>query len=166
MTTQSLQRTRPFSENNSQTVTGSVTGNLYIANQLGIVVVDVLDAPGLIAMGWAATPWASEGPPTAGLVTLNFGAFPGSASATVTFAAPTPADANSQLNAWVTPVATADHSADEHIVDPPRVVASLDGLGNVVITGVSNIPNALDRINPGPDPMPYGAWSVSWAFSP
>jgi hypothetical protein len=143
-----------------------VTGNLYVVNALGIAIVSTLDAPGFLAAGWAAAPWASEGAPVAGVATINFGAFPGSSSATVTFAAPTPADANSQLSAWIIPVATADHSADEHIVDPPRVSAALDGLGNAVITGVSNIPNALDRINPGPDPMPYGAWSVAWAFSP
>ena len=32
--------------------------------------------------------------------------------------------AGSLVEAWVFPLGTADHSADEHVVDPPRVIAS------------------------------------------
>ena len=118
-----------------------------------------------------------------GTATLNFGAFPGDTDTSVTVTGQVGIDATSLVEAWIRPGATADHTADEHIVDAPIVVA-----GNIVagtgftIYGVARdgipVPDAIYRNqapNPGsqPDtqergrtsPMPYGTWSVAWVWN-
>src|SRR5262249_53924476 len=91
--------------------------------------------------------------------------------------------AGSLVEAWIVPAATADHSADEHIVDPPMITA-----GNIIAgTGFTIYATARDGI-PVPDatlqfqgqgtsyqvanqehgrvaPMPYGVWSVGWVWN-
>ena len=57
-----------------------------------------------------------------GTATLDFGAFPGASDASVFVAAPAITGA-SLVEAWIFPAATADHSADEHLVETVRVVA-------------------------------------------
>jgi hypothetical protein len=71
---------------------------------------------------------------TQGTAVLNFGAFPGGSNASVTVTGQAGIVAGSLVEAWVRPVATADHSADEHIVDPPRVIAGdiVPGVGFTV----------------------------------
>jgi len=61
-----------------------------------------------------------------GTTTVNFGAFPGSYDTSVAVAQPAILG-TSLVEAWLYPVATADHSADEHLVEPIKVIA-----GNVV----------------------------------
>ena len=61
-----------------------------------------------------------------GTATLDFGAFPGGSDTSLFVSAPTIL-AGSLVEAWVFPAATADHSADEHLVESIKVVA-----GNVV----------------------------------
>ena len=61
---------------------------------------------------------------TQGTALLDFGAFPGAQYATVAVTGQAAIVAGSLVEAWIRPVATADHTADEHIVDPPRVVAA------------------------------------------
>lgn len=58
----------------------------------------------------------------AGVVEVDFGAFPGALYATVDVAAPAISTAD-RVQVWVHPAATADHTADEHLIDPPRVIA-------------------------------------------
>lgn len=62
-----------------------------------------------------------------GTTTINFGAFPGSSDASVTVTGQASIAGASLVEAWVYPVATADHTADEHLVETIKVVA-----GNVV----------------------------------
>ena len=57
-----------------------------------------------------------------GTTTLDFGAFPGASDASVFVSAPT-IGAGSLVEAWIFPAATADHSADEHLVETIKVVA-------------------------------------------
>ena len=65
--------------------------------------------------------------PGTGTTTINFGAFPGVSDVTATVTGQTGITGGSLVEAWIFPVATSDHSVDEHWVDPPNVRA-----GNVV----------------------------------
>ncbi len=115
---------------------------------------------------------------TQGTAILDFGAFPGRSDTSVDVTGQTGISAGSLVEAWLLPAATADHSADEHWVDPPAVFA-----GNIVAgTGFTIYASARDGI-PVPDgstqklsagqgqdggrraPMPYGRWSVAWVWN-
>ena len=58
-----------------------------------------------------------------GTTVVDFGAFPGAASASVTVTGQTGIGAGSLVEAWVWPVATADHTVGEHLVEQLRVLA-------------------------------------------
>lgn len=62
-----------------------------------------------------------------GTTTIDFGAFPGASDASVTVTGQAGITAGSLVEAWLFPAATADHSADEHVVETLKVLA-----GNVV----------------------------------
>lgn len=62
-----------------------------------------------------------------GKTTVNFGAFPGKSDASVNVTGQASIVAGSLVEAWIFPDATADHSADEHLVESIRVVA-----GNII----------------------------------
>ena len=57
-----------------------------------------------------------------GTATIDFGAFPGSSDASVTVSVPSIL-AGSLVEAWLLPANTADHTADEHIVETIAVIA-------------------------------------------
>jgi hypothetical protein len=89
---------------------------------------------------------------TRGTTTVDFGASASDASAVVTGQigiAP-----SSIVRAWISPVATADHSVDEHIVEPLRVFAHsiTDGVG-FAITAVCNSGRTS------------GEFSISWEWT-
>lgn len=159
-------------------IVGRVTGNAYTVNALGQATVDTQDAAHMYTAGWVPA-FGGVGLANSGVTTIDFGAFPGSPSATTTIVAGDAADPNAILDVWVAQVATADHSADEHAADPPLVSAVADGLGNIIIVGQ---PSGRDLfVQPGTPPgnlagsqapigqtqlCPVGKWSVAWAFSP
>lgn len=122
-----------------------------------------------------------------GTATVNFGGFPGSSDTSVQITGQGGIVSGSLVEAWLVPIATSDHSADEHIADGPRILA-----GNIVpgtgftIYGVA-WPSTAE---PTPDgmrsqsssqsgqglraqdepygrvtPMPYGQWSVAWVWN-
>lgn len=64
---------------------------------------------------------------TQGTATLDFGAFPGKSDASVAVTGQAGIVAGSLVEAWIRPEATADHSADEHMVETLKVFA-----GNIV----------------------------------
>lgn len=114
--------------------------------------------------------------PTTGTASLNFGAAPGAFEASVAVSGQAGILVGSALEAWVLPATTADHSIDEHIVDPPRVVA-----GNVVpgvgftIYGFAPNQAPFPRVFAGRDgehdgpatsqqACHYGAWNVGWVW--
>jgi hypothetical protein len=160
-----------------QSIFGPVTGALYIVDPLGRVVVSTLDSPTLVAQGWAyAELEYLTGAPNNGVATVNFGVFPGSPNTQVTIVAADAYDPAATLLAAITPIATGDHSADEHSADPPMVSAQVVA-GNIVINAA-----ASGRDWPTPagtpfggaasqqpiglqQPQPYGAWSVAWSFN-
>lgn len=59
-----------------------------------------------------------------GTATLDFGAFPGKSDASVTVTGQAAIEAGSLVEAWIRPVATADHSEDEHMVETLKVFAA------------------------------------------
>ena len=108
-----------------------------------------------------------------GTVLLDFGAFPGTTDVTVAVTGQAAILAGSLAEAWIFPVATVDHNADEHWVDPPDVFA-----GNIVaavgftiygrIRSYVNIDDGLPPRTPGVilnSPTLYGKWTVAWAWN-
>ncbi len=89
-----------------------------------------------------------------GVTTINFGAYPGGYDATATVTGQTGIVAGSNLDAWIEATATADHSIDEHWVDPPLIVA-----GNIVPgVGFTIYGTARDG------GLDYGLYTVHWMW--
>lgn len=115
-----------------------------------------------------------------GTAVLDFGEFPGSSVATVDVAA-AGVDSSSAIEAWIRPVATADHTDTDHIAAAMRVVATYLTDDNIRIYGLNTndvtppeepmvAPNTNDRglaRNPGrqPSPMFVGQFNVSWVWN-
>lgn len=122
-----------------------------------------------------------------GTTTIDFGAFPGGSDASVTVIGQTGIVAGSLVEAWIRPEATADHTADEHMVETIKVVA-----GNIVAgTGftiyglnTSQLNEPLEtpgsgRFRPGAaltngyvapsvggiGTRIWGAWTVAWVWN-
>jgi hypothetical protein len=118
-----------------------------------------------------------------GTTTINFGSFPGSSDTSVDVTGQTGITGSSLVEAWIYPVATADHSADEHMVETVKAVA-----GNVVAgTGftvygfnTSEIREPLLSAEPstrnlampqhyaqagGRAPRLYGQFTVAWVWN-
>lgn len=89
-----------------------------------------------------------------GTITIDFGAFPGKTDASIAVTGQAGILTGSLVEAWIFPVATSDHSADEHLAEPPAIVA-----GNIVAgTGFTIYGNALDN-------RAYGLWTVAWCWN-
>lgn len=89
-----------------------------------------------------------------GTATLDFGAFPGACEASVDVTGQAAIVAGSLVEAWIRPVATADHSADEHRLEQLQIMA-----GNIVdATGftIYGLCTARARL--------YGTWTIAWAW--
>lgn len=138
----------------TRTVVGRSTGTTYTVDGLGRIVVANADAAYLATQGWLPVIPGSG----INVVTVDFGAFPGSLGATTTIASVT-RDSTALVEASVVPIATADHTADEHAVDAPIVSAQSDGNGNLVISAYPNM-----NVIPVDNMMPWGKWSVAWSY--
>jgi hypothetical protein len=90
-----------------------------------------------------------------GTTTIDFGAFPGSLYTSVAITGETGIVAGSLVEAWVRPVATADHLADEHIVDPPVIIAA-----DIVAGTGFTIHGRSDNTR-----LHHGVYSVAWAWT-
>ncbi len=112
-----------------------------------------------------------------GTTTVDFGAFPGASDASVAVTGQTAIVAGSLVEAWLRPVATADHSADEHLVESIQVIAYniVAGTGFTIFArNNSELFGQPMNINPGglADPhaqgagtLLYGQWTVAWVWS-
>lgn len=138
----------------SRSVVGRATNNRYAVDALGRVLVADLDAPYFVIAGWLPVVPGSG----VNVVLLDFGAFPGAFTATVTVP-DVSRDATAMVEAYIVPIATVDHSADEHAVDAPIVSAQSDGAGNIVISGFPN-----NNVIPVDNMRPWGKWSVAWNY--
>lgn len=112
----------------------------------------------------------------AGVTTVNFGAAPGSTDTTTTITGQTQIVAGSTVDAWIVAAPTADHSADEHWVDPPNVVAGniVPGVGFTIYAasqgpagGAPDTPLAAFQYGNTQTgaPLAYGAWSIAWQWA-
>jgi len=99
-----------------------------------------------------------------GTTTVNFGAFPGKSDASVTVTGITGSPTLGE--AWIVPTATADHSADEHLLAAPRVYAAVPSGGSMTITAVAQEGEARAAVRNASPPRTYGLWTVGWVTAP
>lgn len=107
-----------------------------------------------------------------GTTTIDFGAFPGTADASVAVTGQGAIGSSSLVEAWIFPAATADHTADEHLVDPPRVVAgSVVAATGFTIFGFCRDEPSPQYVGPGrqeqvnnPNRV-WGKWNVAWVWN-
>jgi hypothetical protein len=123
-----------------------------------------------------------------GTVLLDFGAFPGQSDASVLVAQPT-ITAGSLVEAWIFPADTADHTADEHMLETLKVFAGnvQAGVGFTVygfntceinepnlqtptrFTGVGSAPGRgkpdLRSDTGGKGTRLYGKFNIGWVFN-
>jgi hypothetical protein len=153
----------------------------------------VLDATGVVkGVGATGAPGAPGGGTVLGSGTsiVDFGDFPGTTDAELDVTGLTNIQAGSQVMCWIAPVATADHSADEHLVEPLFVYAIdiVAGVGFTlrVVTGNQRFEAALRntyhrgtvaaRLGPGQrrpgqvilalrDPEVWGEWTIGWLYT-
>lgn len=147
----------------------------------------------LRADGTFAAPPGGGGGANVGTATVDFGAFPGSSHASVVVTGQAGIVAGSVVQAWIRPVATADHSADEHMLETLRVHASdiVAGTGftvNAFNAGTINEPDVaavsrdgvsqiaarpggrgrqdgLTAAVGGKGTRIYGQWTIAWSWS-
>jgi hypothetical protein len=94
---------------------------------------------------------------------VDFGAFPGNTDTTLVITGQSGILVTSIVNAWIQSTATTDHSADEHVVDPPNVKA-----GNIVAgTGFTVYAVDANKLSDpkGKAPRVYGKWTVGWMWN-
>ncbi len=111
---------------------------------------------------------------TTGTAILDFGAFPGQSDAAVVITGQAGIVAGSLVEAWIRPVATADHSADEHMVETIKVFACeiVAGTG-FTIRGFNTDKAFEDRLYRVPargrpirksGTRIWGQWTVAWVW--
>ena len=120
-----------------------------------------------------------------GTATLDFGAFPGASDASVAVTGQASIVAGSLVEAWIRPVATADHSADEHMLETIKVFAAniVAGTGftiygfntdnNVGFRQAFQANRNVGGRGPGTaslletgvgDTRIYGTWTIAWVW--
>jgi hypothetical protein len=114
-----------------------------------------------------------------GTATLDFGAFPGSNVAYVDVVA-TGVISTSAIEAWLRPVATADHTDTDHIAAPMKVSAVFVSNDNIRIYGINQndvMPPLEPQLGMSPSdqkyarmdrqnsPMFVGQFSVWWVWN-
>lgn len=133
---------------------------------------------------------AGAGGGSTGTASLNFGAFPGASDASVAVTGQAAIVSGSIVQAWLRPEATADHSADEHMIETIEVYAGNIQAGTgftiygfntsqlneplVPFKGPNSTAVAASLGGPQNLQLPtaggigtrvYGAWSVQWRWS-
>lgn len=118
---------------------------------------DPAGADDLVTKRYGDANYAAGGGGAGGTAVLNFGAFPGKDQATVAVTGQAGIVSGSVPNAWIRPIATTDHSADEHLVENIRIMA-----GNIVPgTGFT----IYGQSGPGHEGIRlYGQFNVAWSW--
>ena len=97
----------------------------------------------------------------AGQSIIDFGAFPGKSDTSLAVTGQTGIAAGSIIEVSLTPVATADHTADEHLVETLRVFA-----GSIVAGTGFTIYGVNDAQAFGVDGTRiWGKWTVNWQWN-
>lgn len=124
-----------------------------------------------------------------GISTIDFGPFPGASDATKLVTGLTGIQADSLVQAEIHPIASADHSADEHMVETIKIVADPSTIvaGTSVVVRAFNTSELNEPLDAGPpvnplrqvagsgstDPQPYrggrgtrlyGVWNFFWVW--
>lgn len=100
---------------------------------------------------------------TTGTATLDFGAFPGASDASIAVTGQAGILSGSYVECWIRPVASADHTADEHLIETIKVVAGNISAGvGFTIYGVNT--NTLTDSEGGSTRL-YGTWTVAWVWT-
>lgn len=98
-----------------------------------------------------------------GTAVVDFGAFPGKSDASVVVTGQTGILSGSLVEAWLRPVDSADHSADEHLVETIRIMAG------TVVAGTGFTVYALNSSQlaepTGQGTRLYGQWNVAWVWN-
>lgn len=124
--------------------------------------------------------------PGSGSTTVDFGVFPGSSHATVDITGQTGIAGSSLVEAWLMPKDTADHSADEHVVEDIKVVAGPANAGvgfTVHALNMNPLFEPLESVGPstfrpaaatvhgyvqpsrgGMGTRLYGQWTIGWVW--
>lgn len=123
-----------------------------------------------------------------GTAILDFGAFPGKSDASVDVIGQAAIVAGSLVEAWIRPVDTADHSADEHMVETLKVIAGNivagvgftvygfntsqlneglehNGAGRAATSVVGAQTGTIVPTKGGIGTRIYGQWTIAWAWS-
>ena len=108
-----------------------------------------------------------------GVAEVDFGAHPGKSDTSVAVTGQGAIVSGSLVEAWIRPVASAEHTADEHLVENIKIVA-----GNIVaatgftIYAFNDTPHfpGSDKVDgyfcvtPTNSSRLYGKWEVNWAW--
>lgn len=129
-----------------------------------------------------------------GTATLDFGAFPGASDASVAVTGQAGIVAGSLVEAWIRPVATADHTDTEHMVETLKVFAAAivaatgftiygfntsqqnepveatpnaNTMQEVSATTINNknVQPAQKEYGGGAGTRIYGTWTIAWAWN-
>lgn len=111
-----------------------------------------------------------------GTTTIDFGAFPGKSDTSVAVTGQTGIAADSLVEAWIRLEATADHSANEHMVETLKVTAgnivagtgfTIYGLNTSQLTEHTpeDPPGWMPRYGGGKGTRIYGQWTVAWVWN-
>ena len=91
---------------------------------------------------------------TQGTAQIDFGAHPGNTNVALDITGQGSIASGAEVDAWLSPADTADHSIDEHVVDGPTIMA-----GNVQAGVGFTIYGAAK------EGRAYGLWNVSWVWN-
>lgn len=110
-----------------------------------------------------------------GTTTINFGAFPGKSDTSVDITGQTGILSSSLVEAWIRPVATADHSVDEHMLETIKIIAGniIEGTGFTIYGfNTSEVHEYHDGAwngnkggQIGKGTHIYGQWTVAWVWN-
>jgi hypothetical protein len=119
-----------------------------------------------------------------GTATLDFGVFPGKSDASVAVTGQAGIVSGSLVEAWLRPEATADHTADEHLVETIKITAGniIAGTGFTIYgMNTSQLNEPLESLRGqgaqtdqpinqrpqvgGKGTRIWGQWSVAWVWS-
>ncbi len=122
-----------------------------------------------------------------GTAVLDFGAFPGKSDTSVAVTGQAAIVSGSLVEAWLRPVATADHTADEHMLETLKIFAAniVAGTGFTIYgfntSELSERPleqmsrhqtaSVRDRLggigaeNEKRGTLIYGQWTVAWVWN-
>lgn len=97
-----------------------------------------------------------------GTAVLDFGAFPGKSDASVVVTGQAGIVSGSLAQAEIRPVASSDHSADEHMLETIKIwAADIVSASGFTIYGM----NTSQLSSHGQGTRLYGKWNVFWVWN-